>query len=206
MSCVILGDSYTPNKTKNSYVAPIKFSSLSDLAEKAFLLGPKVKSSTGRNNLSNDGALGESVAKNILEAATGAKYRGIQNGSGNGPDLIRINKETKTIEHVEVKSKMPTSNPNTHKTPVSWPDGKPDERFRTWILEARTGKISGKSVSKDDREYAEQIYQLLYGPNATYTLDNKVMQVVLPKINETGNTIAKLFKWTGSTKPSERLK
>mgnify|MGYP003611224953 FL=1 len=36
-------------------------------------------------------------------------------------------------------------------------------------------------------------------------VDNKVMLVALPKLNESGNSIMKLFNWA-STKPADVLK
>ena len=39
-----------------------------------------------------------------------------------------------------------------------------------------------------------------------YKIDHKVMQVSLPKLGESGNTIVKLFDWKAGSKPAELLK
>ncbi|RZL39810.1 MAG: RHS repeat protein [Rubrivivax sp.] len=146
------------------------------------LFGPKLSNIATRN----DGKLGEQLAAQVLEALTGGKYRGIHNGSGNGPDLIRINPATKTIEHVEVKSSQ-TGKPG-------WPTGNPTTRFNDWINEAsQLGTISGKAISAADRKYAQDIYDLLN--KGGYKLENKVMQVSIPAPKTTGTPILELFDW-----------
>jgi hypothetical protein len=63
-----------------------------------------------------------------------------------------------------------------------------------WITEAATtGKISGKAVSAADQAYAREILNKL--AHEGYTLDNKVMQVTIPKSGATGVPIAELFDW-----------
>jgi len=146
------------------------------------LFGPKLSNVSTRN----DGALGETLAAQVLEAFTGGKYRGIHNGSGNGPDLIRINPATKTIEHIEVKSSQ-VGKPG-------WPTGSPTTRFNNWINEAsQLGTIAGKAISAADRKYAQDIYDLLN--KGGYKLENKVMQVTIPAPKTTGTPILELFDW-----------
>ena len=169
----------TPPRASNPPPAPPP-AALNSLKGKQ-LFGPRL--SNVRTN--NDGKLGEQVAAQVLEAMTGAKYKGIQNRSGNGPDLIRINPQTRTIEHIEVKSSQ-TGAPG-------WPAGNGTTRFRDWIFEAqRFGTIAGKAVSPADQRYAKQIQALL---DQGYKLDNKVMQVTIPPPNKTGTPILELFDW-----------
>lgn len=108
--------------------------SLSELVGKKLSSG--YLSNVGRQK--NDGALGEQIAAQLLEKFTGAKFRNIQNKSGNGADLVRINTETKTIEHIEVKSSQ-VGKPG-------WPQGDLNIRFNDWIKEAVTGRIAGKPI------------------------------------------------------------
>lgn len=146
------------------------------------LFGPKLSNIGPRN----DGKLGEQIAAQVLEALTGGKYKGIHNGSGNGPDLIRINPATKTIEHIEVKSSQ-TGKPG-------WPTGDPNVRFDAWITEAaNSGTIAGKPISFADQKYAQQIRDLL--TKGGYKLDNKVMQVTIPGPTAAGSPILELFDW-----------
>ncbi|MCV2366427.1 hypothetical protein LNV23_23630, partial [Paucibacter sp. DJ1R-11] len=169
----------TPPRASNPPPAPPP-AALNSLKGKQ-LFGPRL--SNVRTN--NDGKLGEQIAAQVLEAMTGAKYKGIQNRSGNGPDLIRINPQTRTIEHIEVKSSQ-TGAPG-------WPAGNGTTRFRDWIFEAqRFGTIAGKAVSPADQRYAKQIQALL---DQGYKLDNKVMQVTIPPPNKTGTPILELFDW-----------
>ncbi|HET9641970.1 MAG TPA: RHS repeat-associated core domain-containing protein, partial [Burkholderiaceae bacterium] len=149
------------------------------------LFGPRLSNVAKQN----DGRLGEQIAKQILEAETGGKFRSLQNGSGNGADLIRINSETKTIEHIEVKSSQ-TGNPGR-------PKGDPNERFNTWILQAANQKkIAGKNISSEDQMFAQTIERLM---GDGYRLDNKVMQVIIPKPGSSGTPIAQLFPWQVKT-------
>ncbi|HEY9108142.1 MAG TPA: RHS repeat-associated core domain-containing protein, partial [Roseateles sp.] len=145
------------------------------------LFGPKLSNVSTRN----DGVLGEQLAAQVLESFTGGKYRGIHNGSGNGPDLIRINPATKTIEHVEVKSSQVGA--------PGWPTGSGTTRFNNWINEARTGTIAGKKISAADQKYAQEIYDKL--TKEGYKLENYVMQVSIPKPKTTGTPILELFDW-----------
>ena len=191
-----------PVKTEKPYIAP-KLSTLSDLIKREFLLGPKVKSSNAKRDSGNDGMLGEEVAQKVLESLTGNKFKGIQNASGNGPDLIYINHATKTIEHVEVKSKMATDKNTNSK--VTWPEGDPNVRFNAWINEAAgpTKSISGQALTTEDKMFATLIDGAM---KMGYKIDHKVMQVSLPKLGESGNTIVKLFDWKAGSKPAELLK
>lgn len=146
------------------------------------LFGPKL---TRIGTQVNDGKLGEQLAAQMLEWLTGGKFRGIQNASGHGPDLIRINTVTKTIEHVEAKSSQ-IGKPG-------WPAGNATTRFNDWLAQAATGKINGQKISAADEAYARDVLNKL--TNEGYTLDNKVMQVTIPKPGATGAPIAELFNW-----------
>jgi RHS repeat-associated protein len=143
---------------------------------------------TNVGRVTNDGQLGEQFGKQILEEETGGKFRGIQNGSGNGPDLIRINTETHTIEHVEVKSSQ-VGDPG-------WPPrGDPTERFVKWITEAADfGTIAGKKISQADELYAKEIQKLI---RAGFSVSNKVIQVSIPPPRASGTVLAKLSDWIG---------
>lgn len=191
-----------PVKTEKPYIAP-KLSTLNDLIKRKFILGPKVKSSNAKRDSGNDGMLGEEVAQKVLESLTGNKFKGIQNASGDGPDLIYINHATKTIEHVEVKSKMATDKNTNSK--VTWPEGDPNVRFNAWINEAAgpTKSISGQALTTEDKMFATLIDGAM---KMGYKIDHKVMQVSLPKLGESGNTIVKLFDWKAGSKPAELLK
>jgi hypothetical protein len=166
------------NNSGKLSVAP-KIETLDELVGKQ-LSGPEVTNIAARN----DGVLGEQISKQILEEETGQAFQGIQNGSGNGPDLIGINTKARVIEHVEVKSSV-NGNP-------AWPSGNPTTRFMKWIDEAVTGTISGKRISAADQAYAIKIKGLL---DQGYTLSNKVMQVSIPKTGASGVPTAKLSDW-----------
>ncbi len=134
----------------------------------------------------NDGILGEQIAKQILESLSGGIFRGIRNSSNNGPDLIRIDPVTKTIQHVEVKS--------SQRGRPGWPEGDLGERFDKWIDEiVDSGTLKGEPVSAADRDYARQIRSLMR--NEGYSVEHRVMQVSIPTAGTTGVPIAELFAW-----------
>ena len=182
-----------PVKTEKPYTPP-PFATLADLIKRPFILGPKVKMGS-RNN----GVLAEQESIKILSVLTGKKFVPIQNKSGNGIDLVFINSATKTIEHIEVKS-------SAGGTPA-WPQNLAN-RFNKWITDAAgngtpgSGSIAGKPISIADEQLAVKIKDLM---KKGYIVDNKVMQVALPKLNESGNSIMKLFNWTAN-KPTDVLK
>lgn len=81
-------------------------------------------------------------------------------------------------------------------------------RFNKWITDAAgngtpgSGSIAGKPISIADEQLAVKIKDLM---KKGYIVDNKVMQVALPKLNESGNSSWKLFNWTAN-KPTDVLK
>lgn len=182
-----------PVKTEKPYVPP-PLATLATLIKRPFILGPKVKMGS-RNN----GVVAEQEAIKLLAVLTGKKFVPIQNKSGNGIDLVFINSATKTIEHIEVKSSAGGA--------PAWPQNLAN-RFNKWITDAAgngtpgSGSIAGKPISIADEQLASKIKDLM---QKGYTVDNKVMQVALPKLNESGNSIMKLFNWT-ATKPADVLK
>ena len=131
----------------------------------------------------NDGKLGEQIAQQILEAETRATFRSIQNASGNGADLVRINPLTRTIEHVEVKSSQIGA--------PGWPDNLAN-RFTTWINDAAGGTLSGQRVSADTQAYAAEIQRLIA---QGYTVEHRVAQVTIPPAGQTGSALFRLFNW-----------
>lgn len=153
--------------------------SLSSLVGQQIVLPPLSRVGPQRN----DGALGEQLAKQILDGHTGDVFRSIQNGSGNGADLVRINYATRTIEHVEVKSSQVGS--------PGWPSNLAN-RFDGWISDGVNGKIAGKQIDASSQAFAKQIDQLR---NQGFSVEHRVMQVVIPGANVTGNPVAVLKNW-----------
>jgi RHS repeat-associated protein len=137
----------------------------------------------------NDGVLGEQVARQVLEAEIGGVWRGINNASRNGPDLIRINPVTRTIEHVEVKSTQGTS--------LAWPSNLAG-RFNTWITDAARGTISGQPISRADQDFAREIQRLI---QQGYRVEHRVAGVRIPPAGSTGAAGFRLFDWT-PTRPT----
>jgi RHS repeat-associated protein len=134
----------------------------------------------------NDGLLGEQIAKQMLESLSGGIFRSIRNASNNGPDLIRIDPVTRTIQHIEVKS--------SQRARPGWPEGNLAQRFDAWLDEIVTyGSLSGQAVSAPDRAYARQIRDLIQ--NEQYAIQHSVMQVNIPTAGSTGVPIAELFDW-----------
>lgn len=133
----------------------------------------------------NDGVLGEQIAKQILEELSGGVFRGIHNASNHGPDLIRINAATRTIEHIEVKSSQVGA--------PGWPTGNLAQRFDDWMAELVTqGTLHRQPVSVEGIQYARYIQRLR---SQGFRVEHRVMQVTIPPANSTGMPIAELFSW-----------
>lgn len=134
----------------------------------------------------NDGILGEQIAQDMLQSLAGGTFRGIRNAANNGPDLIRIDPVTRTIQHIEVKS--------SQRGRPEWPEGNLAQRFDDWLNEVDTyGTLHGQAVSVADRSYARQIVELIR--NEQYSIQHRVMQVHIPMAGSKGIPIAELFDW-----------
>ncbi|WKZ85394.1 hypothetical protein N5B55_00105 [Ralstonia pickettii] len=114
----------------------------------------------------------------------------IQNASGNGIDLVYVDKETKTVYHVEVKS-------NLDGLPGNTPQGNLPKQFADWIQDAADGKLNKQAVSSDAQALAQQI-QGYMNPASGYTISHNVMQVQIPRRGSTGQVSASLRPWPPS--------
>jgi hypothetical protein len=76
-----------------------------------------------------------------------------------------------------------------------WPTGNGTTRLMGWLNDAADlGAIAGKMlVDPADQAYGRKILDLLDNENCV--IDNKVMQVSIPKPGTSGNPVLELFYW-----------
>jgi hypothetical protein len=77
-----------------------------------------------------------------------------------------------------------------------WPTGNGTTRLMDWLNEAAdsSGTIAGKKlVDPADQAYADKILKLIQ--NEGCVIENKVMQVSIPKPGTSGNPVFELFDW-----------
>lgn len=130
----------------------------------------------------NDGKLGEQLATDLTQDITGLSFKPIQNGSGNGVDLLGVDVANKTIWAPEVKSSTVGSFPDPQSLDLL-------KRTENWIFEAATIEtIAGKKLTAEDIAYAKKIQQLIDVEG--FTLKPMVIQVSIPKAGTTGNAMA----------------
>nr|CUV15759.1 conserved protein of unknown function [Ralstonia solanacearum] len=133
----------------------------------------------------NDGRLGEQVAAQLMKDASGKEFVPIQNASGHGVDLVYIDRETKTIYHVEVKTNqqgLPGINPENL-----------EARFSNWIDQAANGTLNKQKLPTNMVDTAQDIKRLL--GNGDYQLSHNLMQVEIPRVGQTGQVSASLRPW-----------
>ncbi|WP_246791935.1 DUF637 domain-containing protein [Burkholderia perseverans] len=138
----------------------------------------------------NDGQLGEQLSSQLMKEATGQNFVPIQNASGHGIDLVYIDKQTKTIYHVEVKTVTGDRIPIT-------PTDNLTDRFNNWIAQAANGKIGPQNISIASAELAQEI-QVYMNPSSGYTVSHNVMQVRIPRPGSAGPVTAGLLPWPPS--------
>ncbi|MFV8606356.1 hemagglutinin repeat-containing protein [Ralstonia pseudosolanacearum] len=133
----------------------------------------------------NDGRLGEQIAAQLMKDASGKEFVPIQNASGHGVDLVYIDRETKTIYHVEVKTNqqgLPGINPENL-----------EARFSDWIDQAANGTLNKQKLPANMVDTAQDIKRLL--GNGDYQLSHNLMQVEIPRVGQTGQVSASLRPW-----------
>ncbi len=137
----------------------------------------------------NDGVLGEQIAQQIVQEETGLTFQGIQNASGNGPDLLAlqpgVNGGQPTVIMVEVKSSV-------NGTP-KFPTGSGVAQLKGWLTQiATTGKLNNQTMTQAQINYAKT---LLTAINKGANIESTVMQVSIPPTGQTGVPTAILKNW-----------
>jgi hypothetical protein len=124
------------------------------------------------------GALGEIIGKQVLKEVTDLDFRGIQNSSGHGVDLLAIDVENKAIIHVQVKT-----------TEVQRLQGPGDMAadYKRWITEAaRDGTIKGQPLDFNSVQLAKQVRAL--EAIDLYRVEHRVLDVAVPAKGKSGST------------------
>ncbi|WP_231686345.1 hemagglutinin repeat-containing protein [Ralstonia pseudosolanacearum] len=133
----------------------------------------------------NDGKLGEQIAAQLMKDATGKDFFPIQNASGNGADLVYIDRATNTIYHVEVKTNQAG---RLGMTPEDL-----SNRFDKWIQDAANGKLNRQALPDDVVERAREIQRLM--DSGQFQVSHNLMQVEIPTIGKSGQVSASLRPW-----------
>jgi filamentous hemagglutinin len=128
----------------------------------------------------NDGSVGEQLALQTLEDATGLNFRSLQNGSNNGIDLIAIDPANKVIWAPEVKSSTIGQFPDPNSLDLL-------KKTEVWISGAASGQIAGQQLTETDIAYADQLQTLL---DQGYSLKPMVVNVSIPPIGQSGSATA----------------
>ncbi|WP_454909647.1 hemagglutinin repeat-containing protein [Variovorax gossypii] len=150
--------------------APLNLSQVS--AEASFVTRVSVT-----NLVRNDGKLGESLAQELMQNATGISFRSIQNNSGHGVDLLGIDETAKIIWAPEVKSSINGAFPDPNTLNLM-------QRTQSWINQAADGRITNQQISAVDIEYAQRVQRLL--ESGGYQLKPLVINVSIPRQNTSG--------------------
>lgn len=136
----------------------------------------------------NDGLMGEQLAKQVLDQATDLDFQSLQNASRNGADLVAIDKESKAIVHVEVKTSGVGNLLNAENL---------SRRFDNWVESAASGaRIANKSVTVDTRLFAERVRDLMA---SGYRVEHRVLDVSIPPPKISGSTTMTLSAWPRPT-------
>ncbi|NLQ24597.1 DUF637 domain-containing protein [Shewanella sp. S-1] len=149
------GGSTTTNNRIDVYDATHNKLDLKDVTNKEFITSMEIGHWTP--NGKNDGFLGEYIALDVMNNATGLQFTDIvRNGSNNGPDLLAIDHVNKTVWLVEAKSSIRDKFPNPNSLNLSI-------RGQQWLQEVKNnGTISGKSVTPAAREMVRETLKTGY--------------------------------------------
>ncbi|MFB2659819.1 DUF637 domain-containing protein [Shewanella mangrovisoli] len=171
--------SASPNNRIDVYDATHNKLDLSTVSNKEFIASMDLGHWTP--NGKNDGFLGEYVALDVMNKATGLQFTDIvRNGSNNGPDLLAIDHVNKTVWLIEAKSSVRGKHPNPNSLNLS-------SRGQLWLQEVNSnGTISGKSVTPAARKMVRDTL------NTGYPIKPFLATVKVPLVGTSGTVTVNL--------------